>query len=79
VKLQNLIMASPTNPCVTIMFSGLAGLGYTVQYRNDLNIGPWLPLTNVPPLGDNQTLRVQDRDAITNQQRFYRLITPMQH
>ncbi|MCX6904698.1 MAG: immunoglobulin domain-containing protein [Verrucomicrobia bacterium] len=77
VKLQNVVMPAGPEQAVTIRFSGLAGLGYTVQYRDELNTGDWLVLTNVTPSGVNQTLTVQDWEAAAKPQRFYRIVTPM--
>ena len=78
VKLQNVVLPAGPGQAVTISFFGLAGLSYTVQYRDELNTGNWLVLTNVAPSGVNQTLMVQDWEAAAKSQRFYRIVTPMQ-
>ncbi|MCX6903936.1 MAG: immunoglobulin domain-containing protein, partial [Verrucomicrobia bacterium] len=77
VKLEDVVMSSGTNQAVTIRFFGLAGLSYTVQYRDELNTGQWRKLTNVPPVEADQILGVEDWEAGGKPQRFYRIITPM--
>ena len=57
-----------------IQFSFLASAGqpYTVQYRDSLNSGNWLTLTNISPQSITTNLIILDSFS-TNAQRFYRV------
>ncbi|HWQ92169.1 MAG TPA: hypothetical protein VN673_10895, partial [Clostridia bacterium] len=57
-----------------LRFPAAMGLAYSVQYTDSLAGGSWLTLTNVPALGQSQTIEVVD-PAVTNAApRFYRVV-----
>lgn len=58
---------------VQFSFSAPAGQNHTVQYQDALGSGPWLNLTNFPPLTATANLIVLDSPPATAQ-RFYRII-----
>jgi hypothetical protein len=78
VKLEAAMLPNGTNGPVLIQFNGVAGMSYTVQYRNALESGSWQSLTNVAPLGANQMVTAEDGLAGGVPQRFYRIVAPMQ-
>ena len=61
---------------VLIRFTAVAGKSYTLQYRDQLNLGPWIPLVNVPPVTVTQAITLTDVKPAGVRQRFYRIITP---
>ena len=77
VKVGAVTMPSSSNQNVTISFSAVAGLSYSVQYRDQLDAGDWQTLTNIPAQSTNQAITVEDADAIGKPQRFYRIVAPM--
>jgi CotH kinase protein/Lamin Tail Domain len=60
---------------VLIHFYGAAGGSYTVQYRDSLSSGGWIPLQTVFP-ATNGPVEVMDTIFAGHQSRFYRLVTP---
>jgi len=56
----------------------VAGKTYTILYRDDVNIGFWIVLTNVPAQPFTVELEVADPGASATRSRFYRLVTPSQ-
>ena len=57
-----------------LSFSGVSNKSYTVQYRDALNSGSWLGLTNVGTLPSNASILLPV--TTTNDKRFFRLATP---
>jgi hypothetical protein len=57
-----------------LSFSAGANHGYTLQYRDNLNTGGWMDLTNLPPLTAARTILLTDPlpPGLTN--RFYRVL-----
>ena len=59
-----------------IRFNAVAGKTYTVQYREQVDLGPWSKLTDVPAQPSTGAIEMMDPVAATNVTRFYRLVTP---
>jgi hypothetical protein len=57
-------------------FGGQAGQSYSVLWREQLDVGGWAVLTNIPTLGTSQPVLIQDETA-GRTQRFYHIVTPM--
>lgn len=64
------VLAARETDHIQISFSTAAGLAYQVRYRDQINSGPWLVLTNVT--GDGATRTVAD--AVNGDQRFYHVV-----
>jgi len=58
---------------VTLEFNAAANKSYTIEFRNDLTFGTWVPLTNVDPAPTARTFRYSDSPLTT---RFYRVRSP---
>jgi hypothetical protein len=58
-----------------ILFTVLAGLSYTVEYRADLEAGSWQTLTNLPPQISTGVITSQDPAQPMPARRFYRVVT----
>ncbi|HXJ59575.1 MAG TPA: lamin tail domain-containing protein [Verrucomicrobiae bacterium] len=58
---------------LTLEFNAAANKSYTVEFRNDLTFGAWVPLTNVDPSPTPRVFRFSDNPLST---RFYRVRTP---
>ena len=78
LRLENVMVPANPNDPVTLGFAGSVGMSYTVKYRDDLDVGPWQTLTNIPPLGISQPVIIFDGGAGGQPQRFYRIIAPME-
>jgi hypothetical protein len=65
------------NNVVTIAFHGLAGSGYTVQYKDGLEQASWQKLQDFPP-----QVTTGSRQVVVNvtpgSKRFYQVVTPIQ-
>ena len=57
-------------------FNALAGIPYTVQYRDSLATGTWLIMTNVPAQTSSQMIHILDPINLSARTRFYRVSTP---
>jgi hypothetical protein len=77
-RVDGLVMASGPNGPVAIHFTGTAGQSYTVLYREELDKGTWLVLTNIATLPADQPVSARDDTATGRPQRFYQLVTPRQ-
>jgi hypothetical protein len=58
-----------------IRFNAIAGRTYSIQYRGEVQSGPWLKLVDVPAQGSTGFVTVND-PTIGPDPRFYRLVTP---
>ena len=58
---------------VTLEFNAAAGKSYTIEFRNDLTFGSWVPLTHVDPSPTPRVFRFDDTPLTS---RFYRVRTP---
>ena len=76
-RLTTVVMPSGPGQAVTIHFYTLAGLSYTVQYRDQLEAGDWQTLANIAVQSTNQAITVEDAEASSKPQRFYRIVAPM--
>src|SRR3989442_11141385 len=61
---------------VTLRFTAVANLSYTIQYRDDLATGGWQKLTNVLTGATTRAADVPDPAAGNARERFYRLVPP---
>ena len=61
-------------PQVILRFTAIAGLTYTVQYRDSLSAGDWLTLTNVPSPPFTQTANIPDATLGNASMRYYRIL-----
>jgi hypothetical protein len=61
-----------------LRFNVAAGNTYSVQYRDELVGGPWLPLADLPVQDSSQEVEVTDASAVASSMRIYRLVTPKQ-
>jgi hypothetical protein len=59
-----------------IQFRAVAGRTYSVLYRSAVHSGAWQKLADVPAPATDQTITFFDPSAMTNSQRYYRLVTP---
>ena len=67
---------SAVNASSRIRFLAVAGKTYTILYRDKVDIGPWLKLTNVSAQPSTGEIEIMDTDGSTNATRFYRLAAP---
>jgi len=67
---------SATRDTVVLQFSAVAGKTYSVLYRDDLRVGSWRKLLDVP--APASTLAIELRDRPPGAARYYRLVTPAQ-
>ncbi|RYD75707.1 MAG: lamin tail domain-containing protein [Verrucomicrobiaceae bacterium] len=58
----------------TVRFTAKAGKTYTVQYRNELQSGSWLKLSDIASQETDRAVEVNDPAA--SGRRFYRVVTP---
>jgi len=65
-------------PALRIRFTATRGLTYTVQYRDSVDAGSWLKLTDVPSQSDISTVEVTDSTMTNSTARYYRIVTPQQ-
>ena len=61
-----------------LRFEATAGRSYTVLYCDDLQIGLWQKVADVPAQTSGRTVDVADGVQPVGAQRYYRLVTPMQ-
>jgi hypothetical protein len=59
-------------------FRAVAGKTYTVQFRNAVESGSWVNLTNVPAPTVNGPVQVSDTNVSASATRFYQVVTPAQ-
>jgi len=62
-----------TGPAVRLWFDTISGNQYAVEWRNILKSGAWSPLSN-NVTGTGGTISITDTDALSQPQRFYRMI-----
>src|SRR5436305_472329 len=61
-----------------IAFTAVAGIGYTLQFSDNLASGVWTKLRDFPEDPTTRTVIVNDPGAASSRSRFYRLVTPIQ-
>lgn len=66
---------APAAEGVSLRFQAVATHSYTVQFRDSLVDGAWSSLFQIDPLPTNTLFSLPDT-AVSNQTRFYRLLTP---
>jgi hypothetical protein len=72
LKVEELSLAGGVN----VVFEGVAGLTYSVLYKNQLSDAVWQKLDDVIVGASNRMISVHDGGG--NQTRYYRLVTPRQ-
>jgi hypothetical protein len=77
-RVDSLVMTGGPNGPVTINFTGATGQSYTVFYRDELDRGDWVALTNIATLPAAQAVSTVDDTTAGRPQRFYRVVTPLQ-
>jgi hypothetical protein len=70
------VKVNELNHHALVTFPAGSNHSYTLQYRDQWNHGPWLELTNFPPLQDSGTLLYTDPIPGMRTNRFYRVIAP---
>ena len=78
LKVESAVTVGGTVPGISIWINGVADRTYTVQYRNTLATGSWLPLTNLPPPLVSGMMQVSILSATNFNERYYRVVTPWQ-
>ncbi|MBE0544796.1 MAG: lamin tail domain-containing protein [Verrucomicrobia bacterium] len=63
---------------VTLRFQAAGGRTYSVLYRDDSPVGPWLKLADVPLSANSRQIEITDAGFVTANRRFYRLTAPAQ-
>jgi hypothetical protein len=61
-----------------ISFAAMPGVGYTLQYSDDLTSGIWHKLTDVPAEATMRNITLNDFGAASVPVRFFRVVTPIQ-
>lgn len=61
-----------------IAFTAVAGVGYTLQFSDNLASGVWTKLRDYPEDPTTRTIIVNDPGAASARARFYRIVTPIQ-
>jgi hypothetical protein len=75
------LRAQAVNPATgrpQFAFTAIAGVGYTLQYCDNLGSGIWIKLRDYPADPTTRTVIVNDPGAANSPARFYRLLTPIQ-
>jgi len=75
LKIESL---SAANAATKLRFNAVAGKTYTILYRDSVDGGFWIGLTNVPAQPFTGEIEIADPDGSTARTRFYRLVTPSQ-
>jgi hypothetical protein len=77
-RIESSVWSAGPPPSFRITFTALAGLSYTVQYRDSLTTGGWLKLADVPAQSTTQSVAIPDATAPNSSRRYYRIVTPAQ-
>src|SRR5437879_5768768 len=77
VKLRTQGM-NPATGRPQLAFVAVAGIGYTLQYSENLASGVWTKLRDFPEDPTTRIVLVNDPGAARSPARFYRLVTPIQ-
>lgn len=77
-KSSTLAMEATVRPDgqLELRFGAVAGRTYTVQYRDSLTRGDWLPLLHLGPAATTATVSLTDASPGQNATRYYRVVTP---
>ena len=59
-------------------FTAMPGIGYTLQYADNVTSGIWHKLNNVPADPSVRIITLNDPGAASAPSRFYRVVTPIQ-
>jgi hypothetical protein len=78
LRIDSAVWSAGPPPSFRLTFTALAGLSYTVQYRDSLTGGSWLKLADVSPQATPQTILVSDAGTAASPSRYYRVVTPAQ-
>jgi len=73
LKIESL---SAVNASARLRFNAVAGKTYTILYRDNVDSGLWIGLTNVPAQPFTTEIETADPGASETRTRFYRLVTP---
>jgi hypothetical protein len=61
---------------VTLEFNAVAGRAYSILWRDFVESGTWIKLTDVPSAGTTQPVQLVDDTLGSRTQRYYRIVTP---
>ncbi len=61
---------------VTLGFNAVAGRAYSILWRDFVESGAWIKLTDVPSAGTAQPVQLVDDTLGSRTQRYYRIVTP---
>ncbi len=78
LRIESAVWSAGPPPSFRITFTALAGLSYTIQYRDSLTTGGWLKLADVPAQGTPQSVLISDAGTASSPRRYYRVVTPSQ-
>jgi hypothetical protein len=59
-------------------FTAMPGIGYTLQYSDNLASGTWQKLRDEPAGDSIRTATLSDPSGTNSSARFYRVVTPLQ-
>jgi len=76
-RIESVDWSGQTWSILSIHFTAVAGLTYTVQYRYSLTTDGWSKLTDVPASDVTQSVEVKDTTG-NSMTRYYRIVTPRQ-
>jgi hypothetical protein len=69
---------NPATERPQLAFTAVAGIGYTLQFSDNLASGIWTKLRDFPEDPTTRTILVNDPGAANSPARFYRLVSPIQ-
>lgn len=76
---QSYLKVSPIDHAtgsVTLEFNAVAGRAYSILWRDFVESGAWIKLTDVPSAGTTQPVQLIDDTLGSRTQRYYRIVTP---
>ena len=76
---QSYLKVSPIDHAtgsVTLGFNAVAGRAYSILWRDFVESGAWIKLTDVPSAGTAQPVQLVDDTLGSRTQRYYRIVTP---
>ena len=63
-------------PALHLIFTAIAGIHYTVQYRDSLGSGVWATLADVATQPVTQSIEIFDPGTPASGSRYYRITSP---
>jgi hypothetical protein len=78
LRVESVVWSAGQPPILSIRFTAVAGLSYTIQYRDSLTAGAWWKLADVLAQGATESVQVSDAGAGNSPRRYYRIVSPIQ-